>query len=85
VLIEIPHFASLRGREREIMILRSDDGFSWKEHTVQATDEAIQDALAGTFEGKIFSSIYTPAILYNWSFCKRIADFWDSFDRCYRQ
>jgi len=51
VLIEVPHFASLRGREREITVLRSDDGRSWREHTMQATEEAIQEAVSGTFEG----------------------------------
>ena len=32
VIIEVPHFASLRGKEREIVILRSDNGENWKEH-----------------------------------------------------
>ncbi len=41
VIIEVPHFASLRGREREIVILRSDDGTHWKEHTLEATEDAV--------------------------------------------
>ena len=32
VLIEIPHFASCAGAEREIIVLRSDDGETWYEH-----------------------------------------------------
>ena len=36
VVLEVPHFASLRGREREIVILRSDDGQRWAEHQVGA-------------------------------------------------
>ncbi|XP_011645228.1 ankyrin-2-like [Pogonomyrmex barbatus] len=32
VLIDIPHFASVRGKEREIIILRSENGETWKEH-----------------------------------------------------
>ncbi|XP_012249450.1 ankyrin-2 isoform X2 [Bombus impatiens] len=32
VLIDIPHFASIRGKEREIIILRSENGETWKEH-----------------------------------------------------
>ena len=32
VLIEIPHFASNAGAEREIIVLRSDDGETWYEH-----------------------------------------------------
>ena len=32
VLIEIPHFASTSGGERETIVLRSDDGETWAEH-----------------------------------------------------
>jgi len=52
VVIEIPHFASLRGREREIMILRSENGETWREHVVDASEEAIQETLNGTFDGE---------------------------------
>ena len=52
VIIEVPHFASLRGKEREIVILRSDNGETWREHPVEATDEAIHEALNGSFEGE---------------------------------
>ena len=34
VLIEVPHFASLRQGERELVVLRSDDGETWQEHTL---------------------------------------------------
>ncbi|CAH1794422.1 unnamed protein product, partial [Owenia fusiformis] len=50
VIIEVPHYASLRGREREIVILRSDNGETWKEHTMEATDDAIHSTLNGSFE-----------------------------------
>lgn len=43
VILEVPHFASLRGREREIVILRSDDGQHWKEHQLEATEDAVQE------------------------------------------
>lgn len=43
VILEVPHFASLRGREREIVILRSDDGQHWREHQLQATEDAVQE------------------------------------------
>ena len=33
VLLEIPHFASVRGGERELIVLRCDDGETWREHT----------------------------------------------------
>ena len=50
VIIEVPHFASLRGREREIVILRSDNGDTWKEHTLEATEEAVQEVLQESFD-----------------------------------
>ena len=50
VIIEVPHFASLRGREREIVILRSDNGETWKEHTLEATEEAVQEVLQESFD-----------------------------------
>lgn len=52
VIIEVPHFASLRGKEREIVILRSDNGETWREHTLEASEEAVQDVLNESFEGE---------------------------------
>ena len=52
VVIEVPHFASLRGREREVVVLRSDNGETWKEHTVDNSEDAIYQALGGSFEGE---------------------------------
>ncbi|KAH3869536.1 hypothetical protein DPMN_032705 [Dreissena polymorpha] len=51
VLIEIPHFASLREKEREIQVMRSDDGETWFEHPMVASDDAVAKAMAGIFEG----------------------------------
>lgn len=42
VLIEVPHFASLRGKEREIIILRSDSGEVWREHLVEQDERLIE-------------------------------------------
>ena len=50
VIIEVPHFASLRGKEREIVILRSDNGENLKEHTLEATEEAVQEVLQDSFD-----------------------------------
>jgi ankyrin len=47
VLIEVPHFASLRGKEREIVILRSEKGDTWKEHSLAAKDSEVHKALEG--------------------------------------
>ncbi len=37
VLLEIPYFASLGSGERELIVLRSEDGTGWKEHSASAT------------------------------------------------
>uniref|UniRef100_A0AC34QC34 Ankyrin n=1 Tax=Panagrolaimus sp. JU765 TaxID=591449 RepID=A0AC34QC34_9BILA len=50
VILEVPHFASLRAREREIVILRSDDGQHWKEHQLEATEDAVQEVLNESFD-----------------------------------
>ncbi|XP_076361985.1 uncharacterized protein LOC143252947 isoform X17 [Tachypleus tridentatus] len=57
VIIEVPHFASLRGKEREITILRSDNGEAWREHTLEATEEAVQDVLNESFEGEELNAL----------------------------
>ncbi|XP_049528432.1 uncharacterized protein LOC119435128 isoform X39 [Dermacentor silvarum] len=57
VILEVPHFASLRGKEREISILRSDNGETWKEHTLEASEEAVQEVLNESFEGEELSAL----------------------------
>ncbi|XP_066908562.1 ankyrin-2 isoform X2 [Halyomorpha halys] len=52
VMIEVPHFGSLRGKEREMVILRSDNGETWREHTFEATDEAIQEIVRHSFDNE---------------------------------
>lgn len=37
MILELPHFGSLRGKEREIVILRSDNGDNWHEHSNDQT------------------------------------------------
>ncbi|XP_026475160.1 ankyrin-3-like [Ctenocephalides felis] len=51
VILEVPHFASLRNKEREIVVLRSENGETWREHTLQNSEEAVQDVLNESFEG----------------------------------
>jgi hypothetical protein len=60
VIIEVPHFASLRGKEREVVVMRSDNGESWYEHPLAATDEAVSDALGGSLEGLEFAGNMAP-------------------------
>lgn len=55
VLIEVPHYASLRGKEREVVILRSDNGESWYEHPMQATEDAVTDALGSSAGGRVLA------------------------------
>ncbi|XP_051576840.1 ankyrin-2-like [Myxocyprinus asiaticus] len=51
VIVEIPHFAALRGMERELVILRSETGESWKEHHCEYTEEELNQILNGMDEG----------------------------------
>ncbi|KAJ8008085.1 hypothetical protein DPEC_G00101100 [Dallia pectoralis] len=50
VIVEIPHFAALRGKERELVILRSETGESWKEHHCEHTEEELNQILNGMDE-----------------------------------
>jgi ankyrin len=52
VVLEIPHFAALGRNEREIMVLRSENGQAWREHVDIATEQSMQNALCGSFEGE---------------------------------
>ncbi|KAM9727754.1 ankyrin-3-like isoform 39-T39 [Menidia menidia] len=50
VIVEIPHFGSMRGKERELIVLRSDNGDTWKEHQTDARLEDLTDLLFGMDE-----------------------------------
>ncbi|XP_058858951.1 ankyrin-2-like isoform X4 [Acipenser ruthenus] len=50
VIVEIPHFAALRGKERELVVLRSETGESWKEHHCEFTEEELNEILNGMDE-----------------------------------
>ena len=52
VIIEIPHYASMRGHERDITIMRSEDGIKWREHTTSSTEQDIISAFGSSFEGE---------------------------------
>lgn len=70
MIVEIPHFAALRGKERELVILRSETGESWKEHHCEYTEEELNQILNGMDEGeKNTLSTYKHAInmtKYKW-------------------
>uniref|UniRef100_A0A3Q2CIT4 Ankyrin 3 n=2 Tax=Cyprinodon variegatus TaxID=28743 RepID=A0A3Q2CIT4_CYPVA len=50
VIVEIPHFASMRGQERELILLRSENGESWKEHLYDCKTTDLNQLLNGMDE-----------------------------------
>nr|XP_020465422.1 ankyrin-1-like isoform X3 [Monopterus albus] len=50
VIVEIPHFASLGRGDRELVILRSENGSVWKEHRNRYGDEVLETILNGMDE-----------------------------------
>ncbi|XP_028844584.1 ankyrin-3-like isoform X39 [Denticeps clupeoides] len=50
VIVEIPHFGSMRGKERELIVLRSDNGDMWKEHHYDWCTEDLASLLNGMNE-----------------------------------
>ncbi|XP_058882469.1 ankyrin-3-like isoform X33 [Acipenser ruthenus] len=50
VIVEIPHFGSMRGKERELIILRSENGETWKEHQYDCKSEDLNEVLNGMDE-----------------------------------
>ncbi|XP_037898281.1 ankyrin-3 isoform X2 [Glossina fuscipes] len=52
VILEVPHFGSLRGKEREIIILRSDNGESWREHILNDNERNVMEMHNEAFKGQ---------------------------------
>ncbi|XP_063077993.1 ankyrin-3 isoform X2 [Engraulis encrasicolus] len=50
VIVEIPHFGSMRGKERELIVLRSDNGETWKEHQYDCKIDNLNQLLNGMDE-----------------------------------
>ncbi|XP_073683775.1 ankyrin-1 isoform X4 [Garra rufa] len=50
VIVEIPHFGSMRGKERELIMLRSENGETWKEHHYDCKSEDLNELLNGMDE-----------------------------------
>jgi len=50
----VPYFASLGAGERELAVLRSEDGESWTEHSTEAT--FVDRAWAGE-EGELYQDV----------------------------
>ncbi|XP_053538641.1 ankyrin-3 [Ictalurus punctatus] len=67
VILEIPHFGSMRGMERELIVLRSDNGDTWKEHQYECFGEDLIDLLNGMDE-----ELDSPAELEKKHICRII-------------
>uniref|UniRef100_UPI0037E9405A ankyrin-1a isoform X1 n=1 Tax=Semicossyphus pulcher TaxID=241346 RepID=UPI0037E9405A len=50
VIVEIPHFAALGRGDRELVVLRSENGSVWKEHRNRYGDEVLETILNGMDE-----------------------------------
>ncbi|KAM4702522.1 ankyrin-3 [Rhinophrynus dorsalis] len=50
VIVEIPHFGSMRSKERELIVLRSENGETWKEHQYDCRLEELTELLNGMDE-----------------------------------
>lgn len=58
--MEIPHFASLSHGDRELVVLRSENGSVWKEHRNRYGDEVLETILNGMDEGKSYLKSRRP-------------------------
>lgn len=56
VVIEVPHFASLQDRQRDITILRSDDGEVWKEHINKFPLSEVHNIIKNSFGEELSSA-----------------------------
>ncbi|XP_060788760.1 ankyrin-3-like [Neoarius graeffei] len=67
VIVEIPHFGSMRGKERELIVLRSDNGHTWKKHHYDCREEDLIALLNGMDE-----ELDSPAELEKKHICRII-------------
>ncbi|XP_077438738.1 ankyrin-3-like isoform X33 [Vanacampus margaritifer] len=68
VIVEIPHFGSMRGKERELIVLRSDNGDTWREHQFDSTPEELTELLTGMDE-----ELDSPAELEKKRICRIVS------------
>lgn len=52
MIVEIPHFASHGRGDRELVVLRSENGSVWKEHKSRYGESYLDQILNGMDEGK---------------------------------
>ncbi len=68
VIVEIPHFGSMRGNERELIMLRSENGETWKEHHYDCKSQDLIELLNGMDEGTMMiikSALLLTLLVYN--------------------
>lgn len=58
MIVEIPHFAALGRGDRELVVLRSENGSVWKEHRNRYGDEVLETILNGMDEGELKFNIH---------------------------
>ncbi|KAH8406409.1 hypothetical protein KR222_000123, partial [Zaprionus bogoriensis] len=65
IILEIPHFGSLRKNEREIIILRSDNGESWREHSAYENEQYLLESLSDKIvtEANLLEELHTNRIV----------------------
>ncbi|XP_061646353.1 ankyrin-3-like isoform X31 [Phyllopteryx taeniolatus] len=68
VIVEIPHFGSMRGKERELIVLRSDNGDTWREHQFDSTPEELTELVTGMDE-----ELDSPAELEKKRICRIVS------------
>lgn len=64
VIVEIPHFASLGRGDRELVVLRSENGSVWKEHRNRYGDEVLETILNGMDEGQCDGNEWDIALMH---------------------
>ncbi|ESN90028.1 hypothetical protein HELRODRAFT_182934 [Helobdella robusta] len=69
VLIELPHFASRLNTERELVIMKSDDGKIWNEHKSEVPSESFEKFINETDKDN-FSDRKQTAKIYTTTFPK---------------
>jgi len=68
IVLEVPHCALIRDREREVVVLRSDNGQTWREHVTPADDTPLKDTPTtpgGGILGQCRCGWYENTVMYD--------------------
>lgn len=72
VIVEIPHFAALGRGDRELVVLRSENGSVWKEHRNRYGDEVLETILNGMDEGKSLDAPFETIVFRSHSVASHV-------------